>query len=115
MQPQEWLYRSSILSFLQGCGVVVAAEMHTNKGRPDLVVTYRGIVWVIEMKVAYEGQNAATKAEEAYRQIKDKNYASPYPNAVCLGLGIDDSKRQIEASHVESLFLETVMSSNKNK
>ena len=98
MNPQEWLYRSSILSFLQGCGVVVAAEMHTNSGRPDLVIAYRGHVWVIEIKVAFEGQNPETKAEEAYRQIMDKQYAKPYPYAVCIGLGIDNSLRQIAAS-----------------
>jgi hypothetical protein len=95
MKPQEWLYRSSILSFLQGCGVVVAAEMHTNRGRPDLVISCRGNVWVIEIKVAHKGESAAEKAEEAYRQIIEKSYAEPYPGAVCLGLGIDDTERQI--------------------
>jgi len=98
MKTQEWLYRASILSFLQGCGVVVAAEIHTNSGRPDLVISCRGNVWVIEIKVAYEGQSAEQKAEEAYRQIIEKNYAQPYPNAVCIGLGIDDMVRQITKS-----------------
>jgi hypothetical protein len=98
INPQEWLFRTSILSFLQGCGVVVAGEMHTNKGRTDLVVSYRGNTWVIEIKVAREGENAEDKAEEAYRQILDKNYAKPYPDALYLGLGIDDAVRQITAS-----------------
>ena len=102
MKPQEWLYRSSILSFLQGCGVVVAAEMHTNSGRPDLVISHRGNTWVIELKVACEGQNPDAKAEEAYRQIIEKQYAKPYPDAVCIGLGIDNSLRQIVASRVEN-------------
>ena len=101
MKPQEWLYRSSILSFLQGCGVVVAAEMHTNKGRPDLVISYRGNIWVIEIKIAEEGESVEKKAEEAYRQIIEKNYATPYPNAFCIGLAIDDTQRQITKS-VES-------------
>ena len=98
MQPQEWLYRSSIFSFLHGCGVVVAAEMHTNTGRPDLVIAYKGNTWVIEIKVAYEGQSAEKKAEEAMKQIIDNQYAAPYPDAVCLGLGIDNDMRQITAS-----------------
>ena len=98
MQPQEWLYRASIFSFLHGCGVVVAAEMHTNKGRPDLVISYKGVMWVIEIKVAYEGQSAGQKAEEAMKQIMENNYVAPYPNAICLGLGIDNEKRQITAS-----------------
>jgi hypothetical protein len=98
MKPQEWLYRSSILSFLRGCGVVVASEMHSNRGRPDLVVAYRGVIWVIEIKVAFDGERATEKAEEAYRQIVEKNYAAPYPDAVCLGIGIDDTARQITES-----------------
>jgi len=101
---QEWLYRSSILAFLQGCGVVVFAELHSNKGRSDLVLFHKGKTWVIEIKVAYEGDNPAKKAEEAYRQIIDNNYAKPYlyfvrstqyPDAICVGLAIDDEKRQI--------------------
>jgi hypothetical protein len=98
MKPQEWLYRTAILTFLQGCGVVVAAEMHTNKGRPDLVIAYRGNVWIIEIKVAHEGESAIRKAEEACRQIIEKNYATSYPNVICLGLGIDDAARQISAN-----------------
>jgi hypothetical protein len=42
------------------------------------------------------------KAEEAYRQILNKNYTKPYPGAFCIGLGIDDATRQIGASHFES-------------
>ena len=99
MQPQEWLYRASIFSFLQGCGVVVATEMHTNKGRPDLVITYKGTIWVIEIKVAYNGEDAQKRAKEAYQQIILKNYAAPYPQANCLGLGIDDNLRQITGSY----------------
>ena len=95
MQPQEWLYRSSLLSFLRGCGVVTVAEMHTNLGRADLVVAHKGKIWVIEIKVAYAGENPAKKAREALRQIKEKNYAKPYPEAVCIGFAIDDSIRQI--------------------
>jgi hypothetical protein len=95
IKPQEWLYRSTILAFLRGCGVVVIAEMHTNLGRADLVVSRKGKTWVIEIKVACEGENPAQKAEEALRQIVDKHYAKPYPNAVCIGLAIDDTVRQI--------------------
>ena len=95
IKPQEWLYRSTILAFLRGCGVVVIAEMHTNSGRADLVVSHKGKTWIIEIKVAYEGENPEEKAEEALRQIADKNYAKPYPGAICVGLAIDDSQRQI--------------------
>ena len=85
---QEWLYRFIILSFLRGCGVVVAAELHTHPGRPDLVISYMNLTWVIEIKVAYTGQSADRKA---------------LSNAICLGLGIDDAARQICAWRMDSL------------
>ena len=97
MNPNEWLYRHTILTFLQGCGVIVTPEVHTNKGRSDLVVCYRGNFWVIELKIARDGENAKRKAQAAYRQIIRNNYATPYPHPVCLGLCIDDSLRQITA------------------
>jgi len=97
-----FLSRPIILSFLRGCGVVVEAEMHTHLGRPDLVISHNNHVWVIEIKVAYEKQNTEKKAQEAYRQIIEKQYAKPYPNAVSIGLGIDDSLRQITAFYLEN-------------
>ena len=93
---QEWLYRSVILSFLRGCGVVVDAELHTHLGRPDLVISHMEHTWVIEIKVAYENQSAEKRAKEAYQQIIEKQYAKPYINAICLGLGIDNVLRQIK-------------------
>jgi hypothetical protein len=92
---QEWLYRSTILAFLRGCGVAAVAEMHTNLGRADMVVSHKGNVWVLELKVAYDGEDPAEKANEALRQIIEKNYAKPYPNAKCIGLAIDNNQRQI--------------------
>ena len=102
---QEWLYRSTILAFMRGCGIVVVAEMHTNLGRPDLVVTHKGITWVIELKVAYTGECPAKKAEEALRQIIDKNYAAQYPDAICIGLAIDDAVRQITDYRIKNYEL----------
>ncbi|MDR1632586.1 MAG: ATP-binding protein [Dysgonamonadaceae bacterium] len=93
--PKEWFYRATILTFFRGCGITAIVEMHTNKGRADLVLNYKGQVWIIEIKVAYEGESPAAKAEEACRQIVEKNYNKPYPDAICVGLAIDDSARQI--------------------
>jgi hypothetical protein len=92
---QEWLYRSTIFAFMRGCGLVVQAEMHTNLGRADLVINYRGQIWIFEIKVAYKGESPAEKAEEAFNQIFKKNYNKPYSTSICVGLAIDDEKRQI--------------------
>jgi hypothetical protein len=96
IKVQEWLYRSNILCFLRGCGVVVNAEMHTNMGRPDLVIRHQGNTYVIELKVAYTPEDVPAKLEEAITQMRTKNYlAACPPNAHGLALVIDDTKRQI--------------------
>ena len=92
---QEWLYRSNIISFLRGCGVVVLAEMHTNLGRADIVLKYLGKIWIMEVKVAYEGQNPKKIVDDAFQQMIDNNYAEPYRDAVCIAMVIDDKVRQI--------------------
>jgi len=76
-------------------GVVTFAEVHTISGRSDLLLSHQGHTWVIELKVAFAGQNPKKKAEEALQKIIDKNYASPYPDAVCVGMAIDDTLRLI--------------------
>jgi hypothetical protein len=95
MTVHEWLYRSTILAFMRGCGVDVSPEVHTNMGRSDLVIAYKGVAYVIEIKVAYEGQNPETKEKQALQQIETKNYAKPYPDAVSVVLVIDYKTRQI--------------------
>jgi hypothetical protein len=95
MQVQEWLYRSTILAFFRGCGVAAVAEMHTNLGRPDLVISYLGNTFVIELKVAYKPEDVPAKLAEADEQITSKNYLAPYPGAIGIAMVIDDTKRQI--------------------
>jgi len=91
---QEWLYRSTILAFLRGCGILTFGEMHSNQGRSDMVVTCRGATWVIEIKVAAEGEDCRAKAEEAMAQLSGNQYADQYKNAKKLAIAIDDSTRQ---------------------
>jgi len=92
---QEWLYRSTILAFFRGCGIATVAEMHSNLGRADLVISYQGKTWVIELKVAYAGESPEMKAKEALQQIIENHYANQFPDAVCIGFAIDDTMRAI--------------------
>jgi len=64
---------------------------------------------VIELKVAYEGENPEKKAQKAYRQMINKQYAGPFPDAVCIAMAIDDTVRQI--THFK--FSKTKKSSSK--
>jgi hypothetical protein len=94
MTAREWLYRFTILAFMRGCGVVVFPEIQGNLGRSDLIVLHDGVYWVIEIKVALDGKDPDKKAAEALQQIIDNKYAVPYPDAICIGLAIDDKERQ---------------------
>jgi hypothetical protein len=76
--------------------------MHTNFGRADIVISHRGKTYILEIKVAYKGEDVIQKAAEALNQILDKNYAKPYPDAVCVGMAIDDSIRQITEYRVST-------------
>jgi hypothetical protein len=94
MPAQEWLYRSTILAFLRGCGVLTFGEMHGSQGRSDLIVTCRGVTWIIEIKVAKDNDCEA-QAQEAMKQINDRQYAEPHKNGKKVGIAIDDNTRQI--------------------
>jgi hypothetical protein len=92
----EWLYRSSILTFMLGCGVLAFGEMHGSKGRSDLIVSYAGVTFVIEIKVA-RNDDCDALAAEALKQLSGKQYAGPYANAKKIGMAIDDKTRQVGA------------------
>ncbi|MDR3013004.1 MAG: ATP-binding protein [Chitinispirillales bacterium] len=92
---QEWLYRSTILAFFRGCGVLAFGEMHNNQGGSDMLVTHKNMPWIIEIKIAKDNDSAA-KAEEAMAQINNRQYDAPYQNAKKLAIAINDETRQIE-------------------
>jgi len=91
---REWLYRSTILAFLRGCGVLVFGEMHSSKGRSDLLVSHKDNAWIIEIKVAYNNDGKA-KSAEAMEQINGRQYANQFATAKKIGIAIDDGARQI--------------------
>jgi hypothetical protein len=92
----EWLYRSTILAFLRGCNVLAFGEMHGSKGRSDLIVSYAGATFVIEIKIA-RNDDCDALAAEALKQLNGKQYAAPYANAKKIGIAIDDKTRQVGA------------------
>jgi hypothetical protein len=91
---QEWFYRSTILAFLRGCGVLTFGEMHSSKGRSDLLLIYNNIPWIIEIKITRD-DDCTAKAQEAMAQINGRQYDGPYANAKKLAIAIDEGKREI--------------------
>jgi len=100
----EKICRSCILAFLHGCGLHVMAEMHTNKGRSDLVFSHvdNPVTWVVEIKIASKLQSAKGRASEALRQIEENNYAAPFSDALCIGLAINEEERLITEYTISS-------------
>jgi hypothetical protein len=100
---RECIYRSSLLSFLIGTRLRVDPEVHSRRGRADMVVTCTKHVWVIEIKVAETTGDVDRQADAALRQIHERGYAEGYENPILLGIAIDDSKRAIGGYRVEIL------------
>ncbi|GHS93831.1 ATPase AAA [Synergistales bacterium] len=98
---REWIYRSTLLSYIYGMGLDVEAELHNRKGRADMVVKFRGHIWVMELKMTKHYASATECATAALDQIKEKGYADAFDEAMLLGLAIDDNERQITAIEAE--------------
>jgi hypothetical protein len=101
MDAGEWLYRSTLFSYLCGMGLDVETEPHSSKGRADMRVKFRERVWIIELKVARGEAETKRAADEGMSQIVEKGYAERYEDAVLLALAIDDERRSITEYRVE--------------
>jgi hypothetical protein len=64
-------------------------------GRADIVFEWNQQNWVIEMKVAKEGDNAETLLAKAVEQIISQRYAAAYKDPICLAIVIDEKTRQV--------------------
>ena len=78
-QGESW-YRSLFLMLLRGAGITANGEIHTNKGRPDVIAQFPTQVIILEFKYAKESSEVSSKRKEGEQQIIDKNYAMPYLN-----------------------------------
>ena len=101
MGPGEWLYRSTLLSFLYGIGLDVNAETHSSKGRADIIVKFKGRIWVMELKVAKKGEDAKKLADAALMQIMEKGYADRFGEAILLGIAIDGEQHSIKEYRIK--------------
>ena len=69
--PQEKYYQTMVCVILMMCGVDVRPEEMTNKGRIDAVLVTPQHIYIIEFKLN-------KSAEQAARQITDKDYGQKY-------------------------------------
>jgi len=98
--PSEWYhenqtagyeayYASIVYCYFAATGVDVRPEVHSNKGRLDLVVRFKNRVYVIEFKVI---EQAGEKT--ALDQIKMKGYAEQFAGQEVYLVGVEFSSRE---------------------
>ena len=74
----EFWYRSLFVMLLRGAGFIPFAEVHTYKGRPDVVVQFEKQIVVLEFKFAEKSSDVNKKKDEGLKQINEKGYALSY-------------------------------------
>lgn len=98
IRDQELHYQNVLFIVFKLIGFYVKAEYHTSQGRIDLVLQTNEFIYVMEFKL--EGS-----AEEALRQINEKNYAQPFtadPRKLFkIGINFSSQTRNIERWIVE--------------
>ena len=96
MGKMEIYFQNTLSVIFKLMGLYVQVERHTSRGRMDVTIQTRDYVYVMELKVD-------KPADEALRQIEDKQYAAPFAAdprklfkvGVCFGSeskGIDEWK-----------------------
>ena len=95
----EFWYRSLFLMLLRGAGIISYAEVHTFKGRADLVISFNNLLVVLEFKFASKTSEVDKMKTEGLSQIKDREYAKSYDTegrkVVTAVLVADDQERKI--------------------
>ena len=98
IRDHELHYQNVLFTVFKLIGFYVKAEYHTSQGRIDLVLQTDEFIYVMEFKL--EGS-----AEEALRQINEKNYAQPFaadPRKLFkIGINFSSQTRNIERWIVE--------------
>ena len=90
------------MMLLRGVGIITYAEIHTNKGRSDVVIQLRDMIIVLEFKYAAKSREVNAKLSEGAEQITDREYAKSYAGRKVLTavFAADDEKRQAVCERV---------------
>ena len=92
----EYWYRSMFMMLLRGVGIITYAEIHTNRGRSDVLIQLRDLIIVLEFKYAAKSGEVQAKLSEGADQLKDREYVKSYEGKRVLTAVFvaDDEKRQ---------------------
>lgn len=94
----EYWYRSLFVMLLRGAGFIPFAEVHTHKGRSDVVIQFDRQIVVLEFKFTETSSKMSEKKSEGLEQIKDRGYDKSYDaegrKVISAVIVVDDKKRQ---------------------
>ena len=94
----EYWYRSLFVMLLRGAGFIPFAEVHTYKGRSDIVIQFDRRIVVLEFKFAKTSSEIEEKKSEGLKQIKDRGYGKSYDaegrKIISAIIVVDDERRQ---------------------
>ena len=102
-RDESW-YRSLFLMLLSGAKITYFSEVHTFRGRSDVVVTFKDkLVIVIEFKFALTSKDVPAKKKEGEEQIKKylPSYSNQNKQIITAVFVADDEKRQILSTRPE--------------
>lgn len=84
---------------LRGAGVIVYSEVHTHKGRSDVVIQLGKKIIVLEFKFASRSSEIEQKRNEGRQQLLSRDYAKSYEiecrTVIIEVIVADDEKRQV--------------------
>ena len=92
--PGESFYRSLFLMLLRGAGMTAQGEVHTHRGRTDVLVQFPDRTVVLEFKLARSAGEVERLRAEGLMQIEEKSYARPFDaknRAVSVGAVVIDA------------------------
>ena len=96
-RQNESLYRSLFLMLLRGAGITANGEVHTHRGRSDVLVRFPERAVVLEFKLARGAGEVERLRAEGQRQIEEKGYAQPFAaddRACTIGVIVVDAERR---------------------
>jgi hypothetical protein len=93
----EGFYRSILHACLWMAGAKNTPEKQENLGRTDLEVTYGGLTYILELKMADNVVTGPKAAREGIDQMHDTGYGLSSENSILVSLAIGRKERNIVA------------------
>ena len=99
IEKREAYYHTIIYLILRMLGLQISVEVEINRGRLDAIVKTDKYIYIMEFKMG--------TAEEAIKQIEDREYYKPYMSddreIILLGVAFDKNKKNISEYLIKTL------------